>query len=292
MTSAARQSRKKKALGRGLEALLPDAGIGSGESRATLLLDPESIMSNPFQPRQSYDETELAALASSIRSSGLLQPLLVRRMDGGYQLIAGERRLRAARMAGLERVPALVRDASNAEMLALALIENLQRRDLGPMEKAAAFRRLATEFDLTQDELARAVGLSRPAVANFMRLVELPIAVQELLRNGSLSMGHGRALLGMEDDAACERLARRAVKRGSSVRALEEAVRAASRSSRARPGRKKTPEQLMLEQRLERHLGTRVRVYDNRGTGRIEIAYSSLDELDRILEIIGADGRR
>ena len=276
---------RKKALGRGLEALLPDVepaaeGV-SPDSVEIDLIDP-----NPFQPREEWTDGETEVLAESIRRHGILQPLVLRRNGERYQLIAGERRLRAARLAGLTRVPAVVREADDRQMLALALVENINRRDLGPIEKGEAFRRLSAEFGLTQEEMGSQVGLSRSAVANFVRLLDLPETVREMLRRGSLSMGHGRALLGLADAESMVRMARKAVKRDLSVRQVEDLVSAAGRKTR---NRKKataaaSPDEEKLVNRLQRRFKTRVRIRDRGGSGRIEIEYHTLEELDRLLE--------
>lgn len=276
-------SRRKKALGRGLDALF-DSGDDAGAEGS---LNVDLIDANPFQPRHSWSEEDLSSLAESIRRQGVLQPLVVRPWEGRFQLVAGERRLRAARMAGLREVPVVVREASDRQMLALALIENVQRQDLGPMEKARGMARLTSEFGLTQEEAGRELGMSRSAVANFQRLLDLPEEVQEMLDSGKLAMGHGRALLGLADPQAMVRLARMAVRRSMSVRQMEEKV-AGRRTGR---GRRRTtpsrpPEIRQLEEKLQRCLKARVRIHDSSGRGRIEISYASLEELDRLLEAL------
>ncbi len=278
--------KRKKALGRGLEALLPEideqsSGTGTPAMIEAVLIDP-----NPFQPRIDWDDTELESLAESIRQQGVLQPLVLRAAGERFQLIAGERRLRASKMAGLDLVPAIIREADDRQMMALALIENIQRQDLNPMEKAEAFTRFCREFDLTQDELGRQVGLSRSAVANFQRLVELPDPVKNMVRSGSLSMGHGRALLGLGSKDSIVRMAKLSVARGYSVRALEDAVRKQLAGSPVKKSRKVLPEITQLENELQRYLGTKVVLKDSGGRGKLEIDYQSLDELDRILNII------
>lgn len=280
--------RQRKALGRGMEAIFP--GIGEAEgSGGTIQVDIAAIDPNPFQPRKEWNADEISSLAESIRTQGLLQPLVVRNVGGRYQLIAGERRLRASAEAGLREVPVLVRQADDAQMLALALVENIQRRDLGPVEKAEAFCRLSGEFGLTQEQMAATVGLSRSSVANFQRLLELPEEVLDLLRAGKLSMGHGRALLGLDDDTRITRLAVSAVKRGMSVRHLEESVRQLNSRGKRPPARGSggcSPETRELQESLQRILRTKVRIREGRGRGKIEITYHSLDELDRILKLI------
>jgi ParB family chromosome partitioning protein len=245
------------------------------------------IRPNPHQPRQSFDEPEIESLAESIRASGLLQPLLVRReRTGGYTLIAGERRLRAARHAGLERVPVVLRDIADERLLEYALVENLQRDDLRPVETARAFRLLVRRFGLTQAEVASRLGKPRSTVANFLRLLDLPQEVQDLLESGRLSMGHGRALAALEDGATQVRLARVAAKDGWSVRQVEEQVRrrqAAEAPRKRDQVRHKDPNVAAAEQTLSRSLGARVAINQlQSGRGRIEIGFASSDDLDRL----------
>lgn len=282
----------RKALGRGLEALLPSVHPEGQEAGAPAMVPIALIDSNPFQPRVDWSQEDLQSLSDSIKAQGVLQPVVLRREGDRFQLIAGERRVRASSMAGLQEVPAVLREADDRQMLALALVENIQRADLNPMEKAEAFHRFCDEFHLTQEEMGKQVGLSRSAVANFQRLLELPEKVRAMLRSGALSMGHGRALLGLADENRIVRAAVVAVRRGMSVRALEEFVRA-----RRDPGvpKKRThpcsPEITKLEEGLQRILGTRVRVRDSGGKGSIEIEYGSLDELDRLLDLLRSSSR-
>jgi ParB family chromosome partitioning protein len=276
--------RKRKALGKGMDAIFP--GIDEGVADGVMEVEISSIQPNPFQPRKEWSREEIESLARSISSQGILQPLVVRRHGGEYQLIAGERRLRAAREADLKRVPVIVREADDEQMLALALVENIQRRDLGPVEKAEAFRRLSEEFGLTQQQMADRVGMSRSTVANFQRLLDLPDAVLDLLRSGRLSMGHGRALLGLEKTEMITRLAVNAAKRSLSVRQVEEKVRNLNSPARKPRTMKDSPETRQLQESLQRVLKTRVRIRGKGSKGRIEISYHSLEELDRLLALI------
>lgn len=278
--------KRKKALGRGLEALLPDVVSEAPETGTPAVIDIGLVDPNPFQPRIDWDDSQLESLAESVKQQGIIQPLVMRLKDDRYQLIAGERRLRASKMAGLESVPAYIREASDRQMMALALVENIQRQDLNPMEKAEAFTRFCEEFDMTQDELGRQVGLSRSAVANFQRLMELPEQVKNMVRSGELSMGHGRALLALRSEEAIIKMAKHSIARGYSVRAIEEAVRAKIKRPSAKKVKKQVPEILQLEKELQRCLGTRVALRDFGGRGKLEIEYQSLDDLDRILNII------
>ncbi len=287
-------TRKRRALGKGLEEIFP--GIGNeNDILRSMEVSIDLIDPNPFQPRKEWKSEEIASLAASIRSQGIVQPLILRREGKRYQLIAGERRLRAAREAGLRKVPVIVREASKEQMLALALVENIQRQDLGPMEKAEAFKRLSSEFDLTQEDMGNRVGMSRSSVANFMRLLELPESVQKMLREGQLQMGHGRAILGLSDTSAMQRAAVAAFKRNMSVRQLEDKIRLLVAGTKRKPAsvsKRTTPEEKELVETLQRLLKTRVRIRGSGKKGRIEISYHSLDELERILDLIrsGAKG--
>lgn len=276
MTPAAR-----KGLGKGLEALLSDNLLeGAGITELEISL----ISSNPYQPRRDFDEEKLAELSQSIKEHGLIQPVVVRRAETGYHIIAGERRLRAARMAGLEQIPAIVKEASEAEMMQLAVVENVQRQDLNPVEEAAAYRRLMDEFAMTQDDISDLVGKSRPAVANTLRLLKLPIEVLELVSRETLSEGHARALLGTKSTEAQMKLAREAVRRKLSVRQLEEMVARLTGQRKRKKDVMKDPDMAALESRFRNELGTRVRISGTPASGRIEIFYFSAEELDTIIE--------
>jgi ParB family chromosome partitioning protein len=237
-----------------------------------------AIVPNRFQPRQDFVDEPLEHLVESIRLNGILQPLVVRRLERGYELIAGERRWRAAQRAGLERVPVVIRTASDREALELALIENLQRENLNPLDEATAFRRLMQEFQLTQEAVAERVSRSRPAVANALRLLALPDSVKAEIRAGRLSGGHARAIAGSGDAASQERLARDVIERRLSVRETEKLARHS-------PDR----DQAAVEERLRRALGTKVQLkLRSKTSGRIEIDFFSLEELDGLLSRLGA----
>lgn len=280
----------RKALGRGLEALIPGAGKPAGPSTADPQvfhereLSLESISRNPRQPRTTFDEAALDELAASIRAQGIIQPLLVRSLtDGRYELVAGERRLRAAERAGLRAVPVVVREMSDDESLEIALIENLQRADLSPLEEAAAYERLMRDFGLTQEQVAERVGKSRPAIANTLRLLKLPEPIRHELARGRLTAGHARALLAIDDADAQLRTARQIVARQMSVRDAEKLTP----SPRRAPEPARDPHRHALERDLSAALGTRVRIHPRGRGGRIEIEYYSLAELqglaDRLL---------
>jgi ParB family chromosome partitioning protein len=268
----------KRALGRGLGALLPPAEAeDSGRLRE---LPVESLVPNPQQPRRAFESQALEELAASIRASGILQPLVVRPRGTQYEILVGERRWRAAQQAGLARVPAIIREASDAEALELALVENLLREDLNPLEAAEAYQRLLTEFGWTQEELGRRLGKDRSSVANALRLLRLPPLIQEDLRAGRLTMGHARALLGLPSAPAQLRLRQRILTQDWSVRTTEAGVKA------RRPGRvkarRRAPDVDALEEELRQALGTRVRLVGSMLRGRIELPYGSAAELERI----------
>lgn len=271
---------RKKGLGRGLGALIPSSSQAPRPADRTVPID--EIEPSPWQPRRHFSPEAIDELARSITEQGVVQPLLVRRREKGYELVAGERRLRAAKVAGLKAVPVVVRDLSDRDALEIALVENLQREDLSPLEEADAYVRLIEEFDLTQDEIAKRVGKSRPAVANTIRLRELPAAVLEEMRAGRLSAGHGRALLGLSRGEDRIALAREAIRRGLSVRQLESRVRGEGSPKPASP-RVAVPEVADLERQLMRELGTKVRIESKGKRGRIVVEFYSPEEFDRIL---------
>jgi len=285
---------KRRALGKGLGSLIPEAGIGTdlgvGAPREIPI---DRIRPNPEQPRREFDDRELDSLAESIRKNGILQPLLVRpENDGRFTLIAGERRLRAARRAGLRQVPALIRPLPDDRLLEFALVENLQRDDLGPIDTALAFRTLIRRFELTQAEVAERVGKPRSTVANFLRLLELPEEVRAFLERGDLDMGHGRALAGLRDPVAQTRLARLAVEREWSVRELEDQVRRlidplAALRRRAKQRAQRDPNVVAAEETLGRALQCRVSIRQGRGgRGRIEIRFANEEELQRVYSLL------
>ncbi len=283
-------------LGRGLEALLGPVSKEQAEAAGALKeLPVAQIRSNPFQPRRSFDEAGLAELAASIEASGLLQPVIVRPGRGGYELIAGERRWRAVQRLGWERIPAVIREVDDQALLTLALIENLQRDDLSPVDLARGYHRLTEQFALSQVEVARLVGRSRSAVANSLRLLALPDDVQERLQDGTLSEGHARALLALRDPDEVSRVAAQVVEHGWSVRETEALARGEGPAAAvARPKLRRRPpvrqvhaEQRRIEEALRRHLGTDVRVTAKRkGRGTVAISYYSHDDLARLLELI------
>ncbi len=288
--------RPKGGLGRGLEALLPAAPEDTdtdADAAAVQLLDVDTIDPNPQQPRQTFDEEELQELQDSIAEHGILQPVLVGRAPGSsrYQLIAGERRWQAARRAGLAQVPAIIREVTSDEYLILALVENLQRTDLNPLEAGAAFQQLIHDFGLTQEEVARQTGRSRMAVSNTMRLLNLSAEIKDYLLQGQLTEGHARALLGAPSPAVQRELAERVIAEGLSVRQVEELVRrlreAAGRRSRSQAAPPKSPELADLEGRLEQLLGTRVEIVQRRGRqqgGRLVFHYFSDEQLTALCD--------
>jgi ParB family chromosome partitioning protein len=284
-------------LGKGLGALIP-ANVGDqvGGLEEVLVAD---VRPNPFQPRAHFDEEAMAALAESIREVGVLQPILIRPVEGGYELVAGERRWRAARRVGLQTLPAMVRDTDDASALEHALVENLHRSDLNVLEEAAAYQQLIEDFQLTHEEVAARVGRSRAAVSNTLRLLQLPPTVQRFVRDGSLSMGHARALLGTPDRAFQEQLARRAASDDLTVRAVEEAIRARQGDADAAEGtvaaasptrQLRPPGLLELEELLGDHLDTRVTVSMTAKKGKVVIEFSDLEDLERIYKsVIGRE---
>ena len=284
-----------KRLGRGLEALLGPVSREQAEASGALRdLPLSSVKPNPYQPRTRMDQAELTELASSMEASGLLQPVIVRPRDNGFELIAGERRLRAALQLGWAKIPAVVREVDDRTLLTLALIENLQRDDLSPIDEAAGYRRLGEEFQLGHSEIAKALGRDRSTVANLLRLLQLPPDVQALVHEKRLSAGHARALLGLADAERQSALAAEAVEQGWSVREVEAAV--AGKRTAQRPGRRATGQPVArnataevkrVEDALRKRLGTDVRVTARRrGRGLVTISYYSNDDLSRLLELI------
>lgn len=277
------------------EESLPSRSTEPGSNRAASMLPVSVLQPNPFQPRQEFREEDIQSLATSIRRNGLLQPIVVRKHQGSYQIIAGERRWRAAKVCGIIDVPIVIRTASDEQMVELALIENIQREDLNPIDRARAYRSFCDRFHLTAEEVAERVGEDRSTVANYMRLLELPKAIRDLVAAGQLSMGHARCLLGIADEARQLQLAESSARHDLSVRALEDIVRRAKSKSggetdsKALSGRARTPHLRELQTRFEQVLQTKVTIREGKkkGSGRIVIQYYSLDDFDRVADRLG-----
>jgi ParB family transcriptional regulator, chromosome partitioning protein len=284
---------KRPALGRGLRALIPEPPppvvvptAPERDSRKAFELDLDLIVPNPRQPRLQIDEQRLEELTQSIRMNGVIQPILVRLAGERYEIVAGERRWRAAQRAGLMKVPVVVRDVPDSQMLQVALIENIQRDDLNPVEEAQAYRRLTDEHQMSQEAIATAVGKDRATVANYIRLLRLPVEVRNELASGVLSMGHARALVSLTDDAAQRRISREIVARGLSVRDAESLVRREAAPTVQPPPRRADPNTRAAEERLKVALGTPVRILRKGARGRIEIEFTSEQELQRLFDTL------
>lgn len=278
---------KRPALGRGLSALIPDTPVAPAQpssSERALDVDSDLLRPNKFQPRTHMDDERIEELARSIRSNGIIQPIVVRKVDGGYEIVAGERRWRAAQRAGLLKVPIVVRDIPEDRLLAAALIENIQREDLNPIEEATAYRRLAEEFQLTQDQIAEAVGKDRSSVANYVRLLKLPAEIRQHVGSGALSMGHARAILGLADEASQLRVSRDVIAKGLSVRETEALVKKAAQPAAVKGDAPKDVHTRAAEDRLRFALGTRVRIARRGKGGKIEIEFANENELQRLFE--------
>jgi ParB family transcriptional regulator, chromosome partitioning protein len=284
---------RKGGLGKGLGALIPPGaaeGLGAGGYQE---LPISTIQPNRYQPREHFGEEQLSALADSIREVGVLQPVLVRPADDGYELIAGERRWRAARRAGLQAIPALIRTTDDASALEHALVENVHRADLNALEEAAAYQQLIEDFGLTHEQVAARVGRSRVAITNTLRLLQLPPAIQKMIQEDTLKGGHARALLGTPDRAFQEQLARRVVSEGLSVRAVEYSLRAhvgdAKRAPSAAPGQLRPPGLLELEELLGDYLETRVKITVGGKQGKITVDFADLEDLERLYRVVTGD---
>lgn len=279
---------KKRGLGRGLDALLPAAPthvartVGSPDAFVARI---EDLHPSRAQPRTRFDDKSLEELASSLRQLGMLEPILVRRRvtGGGYEIVAGERRWRAAQRAGLHEVPVFVRELSEGKAFEAALVENLVREDLNPLETARAYQRLLDEHAHTVDTIGKLIGKDRSTISNALRLLKLPESVVDRIEAGDLSEGHGRALLSAGDERAMSKLAAEAVEKGWSVRETERKARAESHARKPPPA--KSPNTRDLEERLTRSLGARVVVADRKGKGHVQIAFTSYEELDRLIEV-------
>lgn len=281
------QDKRRKALGRGLAALIPQAPASSA-SGGPRSLAVERIRPSKDQPRKVFDKEALEELANSIREHGVLQPVIVRKLGADYQIVAGERRWRASSLAGLQEIPVIIKDLTDSSTLEIALVENIQRQDLDPLEEAEAYHRLAREHGRTQEDISKAVGKSRAAVANTMRLLKLPRQITELLAAGSLTAGHARALMTLDDDADMLKLALDAVRRRASVRDTESRAKMMKRSTNrsAKTIAQPTPAERSVTERVTRALGTKVEIKQRKGKGTLEIHFHSLDQLDDLLNRI------
>jgi ParB family chromosome partitioning protein len=288
------QKGKRKALGRGLGALIPIdrvPAMNSRDEKIRIFQCPvDKLIPNAEQPRQSFSEKKLYELTDSLRAKGVIHPLIVRVWESGYQIVTGERRWRAAKLAGLKSVPVIVKEVTDTDMLELALIENIQREDLNPVEEADAYRQLIEEHGLKQEDLARRVGKKRSSVANILRLLKLPGEIRRYLMTGELSMGHARAILGVVGTQAQVALALRVVKGRMSVRECEELVRLSPRTT-SKPKKsprkhKYTPQMYRLVESMQRRFGTKVDVLQGKKGGRVVIHYYSSEELERIIGVI------
>jgi len=293
MTVASEKTPRR--LGRGLEALLGTGGLASSDDGALKSIPISQISRNPYQPRQEFNTEELAELQESLRASGLLQPITVRRRPGkdGFELIAGERRLRAATKAGWKEIPAIIKEIDDKTILTLALVENLQRTDLNPIEEGEGYHQLSHDFGLTQQQIAETVGKDRTTIANMLRLLQLPESVRRLLQEGQLTMGHAKVLLGLDDPAKIAGLAREIVNDGLTVREVEQRLRGVAgtrrgkKSGRPRAIDRQSPELKRIEDRLRRFLQTDAVIkVGPRNRGTLTIHFYSADDLERLLELL------
>ncbi len=276
----------RKVLGRGLEALIPQAPTDSKEKVQSLKV--EQIQTSRFQPRLTFSPEKIQELASSIKEQGVIQPVLVRMVDTDrYELIAGERRFRAVKSLGLAEIPAIVRRVADADVLEMSIIENIQREELNALEEAKAYRRLAQEFGHTQDHIANRVGKDKTSVSNLLRILNLPEKIQDYLSQNMISFGHAKALLSLHDEKRQNLLCEKIVKKGLSVRQTEQLTGGGNRvRSKAARGKERDTEIRSLEEKLQQALGTKVRIHHGKKRGKIEIEYYSLDDLDRVLRLL------
>ncbi|HIW71162.1 MAG TPA: ParB/RepB/Spo0J family partition protein [Candidatus Levilactobacillus faecigallinarum] len=287
-------SKKEKSLGRGIDALFAENGVDTGEE-TVVDLTLADIRPNPYQPRQKFDQKGLADLAASIKKTGVFQPIIVRQPDkqlDRYEILAGERRYRASKLAGKTTIPGIIRDISEEQMMEIAVLENLQREDLTPLEEAEAYDTLMTKLTLTQAQVSERLGKSRPYIANYLRLLGLPKLVKDMLQHNQLSMGQARTLLSLKDKTKLVALAKRATSEGMTVRALEAEVgklNGAAKKQAKKPAKKKSPFLRSTENQLQEHFGTQVSINESNAEdhqGRIEIEYLSNDDLNRILKML------
>ena len=279
---------EKRALGKGLSALIPERAEGEHKREEVVYVQTTQIRPNPFQPREEFNEDTINELAQSIREKGVIQPLLVRRVGDNYELIAGERRLRAAKSLGHKEIPVLVRNVDDKDSLELALIENIQRQELNPIEEAHAFQHLMQKFHMSQDEISDVLGKARTSIANTLRLLKLPHEIQEEIKRGRISFGHGRALIEIDDANLQRKLAQEIIAKGLSVRELESLIKTRRPSGIKRkiaPGLR-DPHVSVFEEALQHALATKVRVSKRKKRGHITIEFYSQEDLERIVNII------
>lgn len=281
---------RRKALGKGLEALIPELKTDIIKEERLINIPVSMIKPNRYQPRKRLDKAKLKDLADSIKEKGIIQPIIVKRGEDGYELIAGERRWRALQMLGIEKAPALIKEISNSEILELALIENIQREELNPIEEALAYDELIKGFGMTQEELSRRVGKDRSSITNYIRLLKLPETIKEDIENNRLSMGHARTLLGLKSAREQKAVRDVVVKKALSVRETENLVRKAQQGLRLKKKAKKDIFLLSIEEELKRRLNTKVNISQSKKGGKIEIYYYSEEELQRLLEEIKKGG--
>lgn len=286
----------KLALGRGLSALIPDIKVDETiveNTSGILELEISKIVKNKYQPRLSFNDEAQKELISSIKEKGLIQPIIVRKIENGYELIAGERRFKAAKALGMQKVPAIIKDVSDEESLELSLIENIQRENLNPIDEARAYKRLASEFNMSQDNISAKVGKERTTVANSIRLLNLPEDIQGKLSIGEISVGHAKVLLGLENQADQRKLVEKIIKHELSVRETEKAVADIKEPPvHKRKMAFKDQQIITLEEHMQRVLGTQVKICQGKKKGKIEIDYYSQEDLERLLEFFGVDGNQ
>lgn len=282
-----------KGLGRGIQAFFPDLDVKEEEAVKEITIN--QLRPNPYQPRKHFQEEAIQELKESILEYGIIQPIIVRKSIKGYEIVAGERRFRAAKEANLETVPAVIRGLTDQQMMELALLENLQREDLTPMEEASAYQMLMDELKLTQDQLAKRLGKSRPHIANHIRLLSLPEDIQQMISNGTLSMGHGRTLLGLKDKTKISTVVKQIEKEGLNVRQLEQLIQRINQNvSRETKEDKKEKNIFFQEQEslLRDHFGTSVKIRKSSKKGKIEIDFFSEEDLQRILDLLAGENKK
>lgn len=280
---------KKLALGKGLSALIPDESYSMDNNKNTLTISINKIKSDKDQPRKSFDSEKIAELTESIKTHGIIQPLILRKVDNDqYIIVAGERRWRAAKMAGLKELPAIIMDLSESEVLEISLIENIQRQDLNPIEEAIAYKKLIDDFKMTHEELSKRIGKSRTSITNTMRLINLDDRVQQYIIEGVITEGHGRALLGIKDSEIQYELAQQIIDEKLSVRELEKIIRKIIEPTNKKDYNKQelNPYYKEIKNQLQDYFGTKVNISNKNNKGKIEIEYYSEDDLQRILDII------